>query len=208
MTTPGLRREPVQRRSRARVAAIVAAAERIVVSEGVPALTMRRLAQEAGVPIGSVYQFFEDREAVLAVIVAQHGIGQRRMLEDARALLGGRHWLDLVDDVFDRQCTRLRESPAYVAIWVARALSPDEQRRDDDDVETLAGLLAEVVAGEEGVAADEDLLTRCRVAAQAADALLHLSFRRDPAGDPATMAEAKTMLRRYLEHAAAEARSR
>lgn len=208
MSTPGLRREPVQQRSRARVAAIVDAAERLVVTEGVPALTMRRLALEAGVPIGSVYQFFADREAVLDLIVARHGLGQRRILEDARLLVGSRPWLDLVDDVVDRQCARLRESPAYVAIWVARALSPDEQRRDDDDVETLAALLAEVIVSEEQVPAGAELQTRCRVAAQAADALLHLAFRLDRSGDEATLTEAKAMLRRYLEHVAAEARAR
>ena len=150
MTTPGLRREPVQERSRARVAAIVDAAERLVVSEGVAALTMRHLAEEAAVPVGSVYQFFADREAVLAVIVARHGLGQRRMIEDARPLIGTRPWLDVVDELFELQCARLRASPAYVAIWVARSLSAEEQRRDDEDVETLAGLLAEVIAAEEG----------------------------------------------------------
>jgi AcrR family transcriptional regulator len=207
VTTSGLRREPVQARSRARLARVVAAAEALIVREGVGGLTMRRLADEAGVPIGSVYQFFVDREAVLAAIVAKHGTGQRRMLEDARHLVGTLPWLDLVDDVFDRQCARLRDSPAYVALWVARALSPDEQRRDDADVENLADLLAELIVIEEGVGASEELKTRCRVAVQSADALLHLAFRVDPAGHPETLAQAKTMLRLYLAHAAEGARS-
>ena len=201
----GLRRVPQQGRSRARVAAIVTAAERLVVAEGVGALTMRRLAAQAEVPIGSVYQFFADREAVLGHLVSQHGLGQRRLLEDMEPLRGTRPWMDLVEDLFDRQCARLRASPAYVAIWVARALPVQEQRRDDEDVETLAALLAEEVAADTGADPSAAVLTGCRVAVQAADALLHLSFRLDPDGDPDTIAEAKTMLRRYLEHVAAEA---
>jgi AcrR family transcriptional regulator len=204
-STPGLRREPVQARSRARLTAIIEAAERLVVREGVAALSMRRLAEEATVPVGSVYQFFTDREAVIAVIVARHGSGQRRMLEDVQQLIGERPWLDLVDELFDRQCARLRVSPAYVAIWVSRALSPEEQRRDDEDVEVLAALLADLVVSEEQAPAGAELLAGCRVAVQAADALLNLAFRLDPAGDPETITEAKTMLRRYLEHVAAEA---
>ena len=205
VTSSALRREPVQGRSRARVAAIVAAAERLVVAEGVDALTMRRLAAQAGVPIGSVYQFFADREAVIGHLVAQHGLGQRRLLEDMAPLSGTRPFLDLVEELFDRQCARLRASPAYVAIWVARALPVEEQQRDDDDVEVLAAMLAELVAAETGSDPSVAVLTGCRVAVQAADALLHLAFRLDPDGDPDTLAEATTMLRRYLEHVAAEA---
>lgn len=197
-----LRREPVQARSRARVAAMVAAAERLVVREGPAALTMRRLAAEAEVPVGSTYQFFTDRQAVLDHLVSLHGLGQRRLLEDMLPLRGTRPWPDLVDELFDRQCARLRASPAYVAIWVARALSAEEQQRDDEDVEELAALLAELIAEEESVASGPALLTGCRVAVQAADALLHLAFRLDPDGDHDTLAEARTMLRRYLQHLA------
>ncbi len=206
-TSAGLRREPAQARSRARVATMVAAAERLVVREGPAALSMRRLAAEAEVPVGSAYQFFTDRQAVLDHLVAQHGLGQRRLLEDMAPLRGTRPWPDLVDELFERQCARLRASPAYVAIWVARALSAEEQQRDDEDVEVLAAVLAEMVAEEEAVDPSPALLTGCRVAVQAADALLHLAFRLDPAGDPDTLAEARTMLRRYLEHVAEASRT-
>ncbi len=203
----GLRREPVQARSRARVAGILEAAERLVGRDGVAALSMRRLASEAGVPVGSVYQFFTDREAVLGHIVAQHGLGQRRLMEDVQPLRGTRPWPELVEELFERQCTRLRASPAYVAIWRARALSVEEQRRDDEDVEVLAAMLADLIAAEESVAPTPALLTGCRVAVQAADALLHLAFRLDPDGDPDTIAEAQTMLRRHLEHVAEASRT-
>jgi AcrR family transcriptional regulator len=205
-TPSALRREPVQARSRARVATMVTAAERLVVREGPAALTMRRLAAEAELPVGSVYQFFTDRQAVLDHLVAQHGLGQRRLLEDMLPLRGTRPWPDLVDELFDRQCARLRASPAYVAIWVARALSAEEQQRDDEDVEVLASMLAELVTAEESVDPSPALLTGCRVAVQAADALLHLAFRLDPDGDADTLAEARTMLRRYLEHVAEASR--
>jgi AcrR family transcriptional regulator len=206
MSTPGLRREPRQGRSRARVAQIVSAAERLIVDEGVSALNMRRLAEVAGVPVGSVYQFFADREAVLAVIVAQHGVGQSRMREDALRHVGSRPWQELVDDMLELQCARLREDPAYVAIWVARALSVDEQQRDDEDVESIAGLLADLLVSEEGVPPSQTLTTRCRVAVQAADALLHLAFRLHAQGHAETIAQAKTMLRLYLRQVVAEAR--
>ncbi|MEZ5193543.1 MAG: TetR/AcrR family transcriptional regulator [Nocardioides sp.] len=77
----GLRRQPVQARSRERVALIVSAASRLLTRDGVAGLTMRRLADEAGVPIGSLYQFFEDRTAVMDAVVAKHGASLRATLD-------------------------------------------------------------------------------------------------------------------------------
>jgi len=64
-------REPRQARSRARVAQILASADSILSVEGFEALTVRRIAQEAGVPVGSIYQFFPDKAAVVDALA--HG---------------------------------------------------------------------------------------------------------------------------------------
>ncbi|MCZ0982131.1 helix-turn-helix domain containing protein [Streptomyces diastatochromogenes] len=45
--------------------AILGAADRILSQEGYEALTMRRVAEEAGVPVGSIYQFHPDKGAVV-----------------------------------------------------------------------------------------------------------------------------------------------
>ena len=67
----GRLREPRQARSRARVAQILASADSILSVEGFEALTVRRIAQEAGVPVGSIYQFFPDKAAVVDALA--HG---------------------------------------------------------------------------------------------------------------------------------------
>src|SRR6202044_1502411 len=60
-----LRREPRQARSRARLAQSLAAAAAIPASEGGEALTIRRIAERAGVPVGTLYQFFPDKGSVV-----------------------------------------------------------------------------------------------------------------------------------------------
>ncbi|HEY8547301.1 MAG TPA: TetR family transcriptional regulator, partial [Acidimicrobiales bacterium] len=55
-TAPGFRRHPQQARSRERVARVLEAADRVLGTEGFGALTVRRLAEEAGVPVGTIYQ--------------------------------------------------------------------------------------------------------------------------------------------------------
>ena len=63
-----LRREPRQARSRARLAQILAAADAILAEEGVEALTIRRIAERAGVPVGTLYQFFPDKGSVVDAV--------------------------------------------------------------------------------------------------------------------------------------------
>jgi AcrR family transcriptional regulator len=66
--TPGAatRREPVQRRSRARVERILAAARDLLAEGGVDALTMRALAARTGIPVGTVYRYFSNRDEIIA----------------------------------------------------------------------------------------------------------------------------------------------
>src|SRR5689334_16420934 len=67
-TTPVQRRVPRQERSRRRVEGLLDAAERIVVERGVDALTTRDIAEAAGVPVASLYQYFSDKEDVLLAL--------------------------------------------------------------------------------------------------------------------------------------------
>ena len=68
-TTP--RRVPTQERSRRRFARILDAAAKLVVRDGVEALTTREIARAAGVPIATFYQYFADKEAVLIALTGR-----------------------------------------------------------------------------------------------------------------------------------------
>jgi AcrR family transcriptional regulator len=59
------RRIPVQRRSRERVEAILAAASELLRSGGVEALSTRSLALHAGIPVATIYRYFENRDAII-----------------------------------------------------------------------------------------------------------------------------------------------
>lgn len=58
-----------QARGRERRAAIAAAAGRVLIRDGVAALTHRRVAEEAGVPLGSTTYYFADRPELVRVAV-------------------------------------------------------------------------------------------------------------------------------------------
>ena len=66
------RKTPRQERARATVDAILMAAAHILKNEGSGHLTTNRIAEVAGVSIGSLYQYFPNKVAVVAALRERH----------------------------------------------------------------------------------------------------------------------------------------
>ncbi|HVY46239.1 MAG TPA: TetR/AcrR family transcriptional regulator [Minicystis sp.] len=77
------RKTPRQRRAQATIDAILDAAARILIREGYARATTNRVAVVAGVSIGTLYQYFPSKDAVVAALVERH-IGRMRALLAAR----------------------------------------------------------------------------------------------------------------------------
>lgn len=69
-TTP--RKRPRQARSQATVDAILAATARVLIRHGFDGLTTNAVADAAGVSIGSLYQYFPNKEALVAALIERH----------------------------------------------------------------------------------------------------------------------------------------
>jgi len=69
-TTP--RKQPRQDRSKATVDTILAATARVIVRRGFDAMTTNAVAEAAGVSIGSLYQYFPNKEALVAALIERH----------------------------------------------------------------------------------------------------------------------------------------
>ncbi|MBW2314385.1 MAG: TetR/AcrR family transcriptional regulator [Deltaproteobacteria bacterium] len=68
MRPPSPRRQPKQDRSREIVEAIQQAGLQILEQEGPAALTTNRIAEIAGVSIGSLYRYYPNKEAIVAAV--------------------------------------------------------------------------------------------------------------------------------------------
>lgn len=66
------RRQPKQRRSHETVDAILSAVVKILKRNGVAAVTTNRIAEVAGVSVGSVYQYFPDKRAIYLALHDRH----------------------------------------------------------------------------------------------------------------------------------------
>jgi AcrR family transcriptional regulator len=82
LTNP--RKQASQERSRATVNALVEATARILVREGFDAASTNRIAALAGVSVGSLYQYFPSKEALVAAVIERH---HREIMQVVRGAL-------------------------------------------------------------------------------------------------------------------------
>jgi AcrR family transcriptional regulator len=66
------RKVATQERSRATVDALIEATARILVKEGFDKTSTNRIAEVAGVSVGSLYQYFPSKEALVAAVIERH----------------------------------------------------------------------------------------------------------------------------------------
>jgi AcrR family transcriptional regulator len=78
------RKAASQKRSRATIDALVEATARILVKEGFDKASTNRIADVAGVSVGSLYQYFPSKEALVAAVIDRH---QQQIMQTVRGEL-------------------------------------------------------------------------------------------------------------------------
>lgn len=107
------RKLPSQARSRATVDAIIQAATYILTKAGWAGLTTNAIAERAGVNISSLYQFFPNKEAVIAEVQRRHAAATRTELREVLARLSGHPSLhEALTLIVERVVTEHRIAPA------------------------------------------------------------------------------------------------
>jgi AcrR family transcriptional regulator len=123
------RNQPQQPRSRATVAVILDAAIRVLDREGWDALTTSRVAEVAGVSVGTLYQYFAHRDAIVAALEDRELERAGAMLE--RVLSGAQLLSDqqLARSIVDELLGLYRAAPALHRVLAARgsSFSPTER---------------------------------------------------------------------------------
>lgn len=204
-----LRRIPTQARSRDKVARALAAAERIVRREGVDAITLPRVAEEAGVSVGALYQYLPDREAITAALVARYHARLERLLDDAVDTIPARGGdpvgalIGAVADVF-RDERAVRELRGVAGSTALDAMAREHKARmalKVDAVLRAAGLAtAPAMATQDGDGRSGPSVASvtARLVFASADAVLHEAFAADEPVRGELIAELERMLRGAL----------
>jgi AcrR family transcriptional regulator len=196
--TTHLRRRPVQQRSAARVERMLEACATLIDEVGYDGVTTTLIADRAGVAVGSLYQFFPDKRAVVQALTQRN---LDRFMEAIGERMGAaptlEHWWDAVDLVFDAYVEMYRQVPGFTQIRFGDVVDlrlMDDQR---DNNTVIADRLAELLADQFALPLTE-LRLPISVAVEISDGILNLAFRRKLFTEDVVIAEAKRVVRGYL----------
>jgi len=176
------RKEGSQERSRATVDALVEATARILVREGFDKASTNRIAAVAGVSVGSLYQYFPSKDAILVALMEQSLTVFSQSMAEAidgapGASLGGdlKYMLQmglvshmsrpnlvrLLEDEFQRLESHINKASSHVAVRAAviRLLKRYEADIRVDNIETAAqdvGAIAKTLMSAAGERSESD----------------------------------------------------
>lgn len=120
------RKKPQQERSIQRVDAILSVAARLITEKGFSAMKMTELATVAGVPIGSIYQYFPDKAAIVRALLDRHANLIQLKVGEAFAMVTSLdHAIELACGMIDWYYREFRSDPAYLGVWLGTEIDRD-----------------------------------------------------------------------------------
>lgn len=198
-TTP--RKAPRQQRSRLTVAALLDAAAQVFERHGYAAGTTNRIAERAGVSIGSLYQYYPNKDAILVALVDRHideGVATlqpilEELIEEAPPLEDGMRRL------VEAMVALHRGRPKLHRVLFEEAPRPPALRRRLDALQFAAAEAIAAYLATRSAEIDRDPRLAARIVIQVIETVTHeLVLRpRDVAVD-AYVDEAVVLLTRYL----------
>ncbi|MDX2214968.1 MAG: TetR family transcriptional regulator [Oculatellaceae cyanobacterium bins.114] len=200
-TAGGMRRKPRQARSQERVNRILDVAEDLFASQGYAATTTNAIATRAEVPIGSLYQFFPDKSAILQALALRYAekLHQELAVVD-EAELAALSLSDYVNQLIDTTDRFFSENPTYHAIFMEvqgtiRELTEIDEATDAQLIQDLATSLARRDASLEP--ADYEAIAFVLV--KATGTLLWLSLSQEKTFRQRLVEETKRFTLKYLQ---------
>ena len=195
---PRLRRVPQQSRSRDRVEKILDAAASQVVAHGVESVGTRSIAEGAGVPVASLYQYFADRDDILLALVERDIEAMDARVQADLAELPRFSISSIVAATVAAFVAVYRERPAFVMIYLRgrtnTAIEEFCRAHNRDIARALFDLSADL-----GLLVADARPRHAELAVEMGDRLFQLAFESDADGEEMVLQEAVKVLTAYLE---------
>jgi len=192
-----MRKAPRQARSRATVEAVVEAGTRILSERGWAGFTTNRVAEAAGVSIGSLYQYFPDKVSLVYAIRRRHIDESLAAVRDARlkAQSRGAFVEALVANVIEAHS----RNPGLHRVLLDEAPGPDAYRDQNSRIEAeyLSQFTAAAAAFRAGTTATPDAVVGLMLS-DAIDGIVHNAARRGRLRDLQVREELVRLIDLYL----------
>ena len=194
------RRVPTQDRSRQRVERILDAAAEIFADIGYDAATTDAIAVRAGTSIGSLYQFFPNKQALYNAIADRH-LSRARVVFEALMTPDAleRPWQEILDASVDAFSAFDRTDKDFRAVWINWHLSGEFLVAGQALNREFAMRAEAVLAKQARSLSPARRALVATVLVEVTSAMLFLAARRDRDAADKIVAETKLLLRRYLE---------
>lgn len=192
-----LRKQPVQQRSAKRVEQMLEACAALIDELGYDGVTTTLIAERAGVAVGSLYQFFPDKRAVVQALTKRNLDHFTAEIERKLDWSNLEYWWHGVDTIIDIYVAMYRTIPGFSRVRFGDVIDLRfiDDARDNNTV--ITEQIAHVVAAKHDLPI-ESLFRQITVAADIGDAILALAFRRKLFGEQDMIDEAKRVVRDYL----------
>ncbi|WKE64748.1 TetR/AcrR family transcriptional regulator [Gallaecimonas kandeliae] len=112
------RKRPSQDRSRATVAALIEATAQVLIAHGYHGTTTAKVAQRAGVSVGSLYQYFPNKDALVVALIEHHATRLAQMMDEALGLTAALSLEQSLRQLITTALDRQRLSPELHKILV------------------------------------------------------------------------------------------
>lgn len=145
------RRRPAQARSRERFSRILTAARGVLVESGFESFTFDEVAKRADVPIGTIYQFFANKYAMVCELDREDTNATVAALRSFSEQVPSPQWPVVLEDFIDHLAELWVRDPSRRAVWHAvqstpatRATAADTER---EMLDLIAGVLGPLAHG-------------------------------------------------------------
>ncbi len=197
------RKLPKQARSQTTVEAILDAAAQVFERHGYAAGTTNRIAERAGVSIGSLYQYFPNKDAILVALVHRHiAEGTAALQPHLERLHSGARLDDVLPNMVHAMVAMHALAPSLHRVLFEETQLPPTLRAELDELEDrLVDLAARALAADP-YSRPVDPRLSARIVISAIEGLTHrLVLRPPPGASPEVIAREITDLVRAYTHA-------
>ncbi|SHN12245.1 TetR/AcrR family transcriptional regulator [Rhizobacter sp. OV335] len=181
-TTLTPRKAPRQARSRATVDAILDAAARVLVERGYAATTTNAVAEVAGVSVGSLYQYFPNKDSLIAALHDRHGRQMSALLDAALLRHRGASLPEALAGVIESAVKAHQLDADLHRVLEKQVLGLDQFPGDDESVDEIERRLRELLEAYRAEIVVEDLRLATWMLMHAVHALIHAVVLERPSG--------------------------
>lgn len=199
-----VRKSPSQKRAIERVQYILDVVAQLLDEVGAEGITTNLIALRAEIPIGSLYQYFPNKHAILKAVGERHLERVNAMiLEFLQDSPDVSHWEELTDRIIDAFAQLYKTEPGFIPLWSNKNLDPELVKIDRKNNRAIADFVADLFFGViPWMKEKKEMTVMSRIIVEVTDSVLSRWLRESQDQELADgiLQELKVMLKAYMNH--------